>query len=213
MGTTGSGGQGRAGPRRAIRSRTGARQGRAATRAERDSPAPLGIRGDRGATDPGPASWPRGLSVLAMIFALFMLCGIYMRLPAARTAGQPVPPDGHARAGRGHRRRWPAGPPTTPGAEIYPLAALRHDRAIVYRQELAVLLSGVLAWIIVVAIGHGCPGFWCSSGTATVASLNVGQHPQPQQADLRGAGRRRRGGPARHRLEPDRQPAARPGRC
>ncbi len=96
----------------------------------------------------------RGGAVLAVVFALFMLCGDVHAIPAAGAAGQPGPLDRHAPAGRRHRGPGPLGRASDPWrAELVPLMLFGMTMAIVYRQELALLLSGVLAWIIVLALG------------------------------------------------------------
>ena len=46
--------------------------------------------------------------------------------------------------------------------------------AIVYRQELALLFSGVLAWIIVLAVGYGLPNFLLLFGATAAAVLSLG---------------------------------------
>ena len=47
--------------------------------------------------------------------------------------------------------------------------------AIVYRQELALLLSGVLAWVVTLAVGHSLPEFIVLLGAITAAVVNLGQ--------------------------------------
>jgi cyclic-di-AMP phosphodiesterase PgpH len=115
----------------------------------------------------------RGVAVLAMIFAGFVLCGVYMR----------------------HRQRgpllslvrlttmlllailtvalacWAAHDPWQ--AEIIPLLLFGMTMAIAYRGELAVLLCFLLSLITAVAIGFGLPGFIMLMTVTTVANLNV----------------------------------------
>ena len=50
---------------------------------------------------------------------------------------------------------WAAGDPWR--AELVPLLLFGMTMAIVYRQELALLLSGVVAWIVVLAVGEDLP--------------------------------------------------------
>jgi putative nucleotidyltransferase with HDIG domain len=116
----------------------------------------------------------RAGAVIAMVFVAFLLCGIQMRwrqrgpltsltrlivllllaittVAAARWAS--------ADAWRG---------------EIVPLLLFGMVMAIVYRQELALMLSGILSLIIVVAIGHGLPEMVLLLGVTATAVLNLG---------------------------------------
>jgi putative nucleotidyltransferase with HDIG domain len=60
-------------------------------------------------------------------------------------------------------------------AELVPLMLFGMTMAIVYRQELALLLSGVLAWIIVVAAGYGLSSFLLLFGATAAAALSLGR--------------------------------------
>jgi putative nucleotidyltransferase with HDIG domain len=117
----------------------------------------------------------RGISVLLVIFVLFLLCGVYMRYrqrgPLARlgrlvtllvlTVGTV------ALATIAKNDPW--------RAELVPLMLFGMIMAIVYRQELALLLSGVLSWIVVLALGEGLAAFLMLFGSTAAAVLNLGQ--------------------------------------
>jgi cyclic-di-AMP phosphodiesterase PgpH len=113
--------------------------------------------------------------VAVMIFALFVLCGIYMRYrqrgPLAsvtRLTTILLLAIVTVAAGRVMSREpW--------RAEIIPLLLFGMTIAIAYRQELALLLAAVLAFVLTVAIGHGLREFLLLSGVTTVAVLNVGR--------------------------------------
>ena len=47
--------------------------------------------------------------------------------------------------------------------------------AIVYRQEVALLMTGVLSWIVAVAVGHGLSEFVLLLGAIAVAILSLGR--------------------------------------
>ena len=127
------------------------------------------------------ASLPAGVKavrmavVVGMTFALWILCGVYMRyrqrgplasatrltvllllaivvVAVARTAS--VDP-------------W--------RGELVPLMLFGMTVAIVYRQELSLVLSGILALLIVVALGFGLPEFLLLAAAATVGDLSVGR--------------------------------------
>ena len=89
--------------------------------------------------------WPRGGRDWPWSSLLFLLCGVHMRYrqrgPLASLARLIV----HPVAGRGRRGAGPLGRPTPWRAELVPLLLFGMTMAIVYRQELALLLSGVLA--------------------------------------------------------------------
>ena len=59
--------------------------------------------------------------------------------------------------------------------ELVPVLLFGMTMAIVYRQELALLLSGVLALIVALAIGHGLHEFLLLMGVTTAAVLNLGR--------------------------------------
>ena len=60
-------------------------------------------------------------------------------------------------------------------AELVPLMLFGMTMAIVYRQELALLLAGMLALIVALAIGHGLHEFLLLMGVTTAAVLNLGR--------------------------------------
>jgi hypothetical protein len=104
-----------------------------------------------------------------------MLCGIYMRY---RQRG-PLASVGRLTAillmalATVLLARWAAEDPWR--AELAPLLLFAMTMAIVYRQELALLLSGVLAWVVTLAIGHSLPEFIVLLGAITAAVVNLGQ--------------------------------------
>ena len=60
---------------------------------------------------------------------------------------------------------WPVGRRGPWRGELVPLLLFGMTMAIVYRQEVALLLSGLLAWVVTLAVGHGLPEFvscWAS---------------------------------------------------
>ena len=59
--------------------------------------------------------------------------------------------------------------------EILPLLLFGMTMAIVYRLEFALLLTGVLSLIIVMALGQGLPEMLLLMGVATTAILNLGR--------------------------------------
>ena len=115
----------------------------------------------------------RAAAIATMIFCLVVLCGIYMR----------------------YRQRGPLASVTRLTvilllatatvavaqwasawqAELVPLMLFGMTMAIVYRQEMALLLSGVLALVLVLAIGFGLQEFLLLMGVTTVANLNMGR--------------------------------------
>ncbi len=117
----------------------------------------------------------RTAAAAMMIFTMFVLCGIYMRYrqrePLARfrrlsmmmalaviTVGL---------------SRWSSTGPWR--FEIIPLMLFGMTVAVAYRQELALLLSGVLSVIVVLAVGHGLHEFLLLMGVTTAANLNMGR--------------------------------------
>lgn len=117
----------------------------------------------------------RATAVVAMIFVMLVLCGIYMRY---RQRG---PLASFARLSvilalavtTVAVSRWP--PVVVLGAEITPLMLFGMTMAIVYRQELSVLLCGVLALVLALATDHGLSEFVLLMGVSTTANLNLGR--------------------------------------
>jgi len=117
----------------------------------------------------------RAVVVVAMIFAMFLLCGLYMRYrqrgPLASLGKLSVIlMMGVATVALGC---WVPGEPWR--VEIVPLVFFGMTMAIVYRRELALILSGVLALIMVFGIGYGLPEFLLLSGVTSAAILNMGR--------------------------------------
>ena len=69
--------------------------------------------------------------------------------------------------------RWAALDPWR--AELAPLLLFGMTMAIVYRQELALLMSGILALVVTLAVGHGLPEYILLLGTLTAAVVTLGQ--------------------------------------
>ncbi len=118
----------------------------------------------------------RAVSIILLVFAMLVLCGVYTR----------------------YRQRGPLASFTRLTvilalaiitiwlarflsaadwwrAEIVPLMLFGMMIAIVYRRELALLLSGMLALVLVVGIGHGLHEFLLLMGGTTAAVLNMGR--------------------------------------
>jgi len=115
----------------------------------------------------------RGVAVLVMIFAGFLLCGIYMRyrqrgplVSLVRLITMLV-----LAVVTVALARWAASDAWR--AETIPLLLFGMTVAIAYRQELAILVSSILAIITTVAIGFQLPGFLMLMAVTTVANLNV----------------------------------------
>jgi putative nucleotidyltransferase with HDIG domain len=117
----------------------------------------------------------RGAAVIAMIFAMFVLCGIYLRYRqrgplASLTRLSVILALAVITVALA---RWASVDPWR--AEIIPVTLFGMTMAIVYRQELAVLFSAVLALVVVLAIGQGLHEFLLVMGVTTTANLNLGQ--------------------------------------
>jgi cyclic-di-AMP phosphodiesterase PgpH len=116
----------------------------------------------------------RALVVTAMIFVGFLLCGVHMRYrqrgPLASLARLitllllAVGAIGLARwASFGLR------------GELAPVLLFGMTMAIVYRREIALLLSGMTALFVALAVGHGLAEFIVLLGTSTAAVLSLGR--------------------------------------
>jgi cyclic-di-AMP phosphodiesterase PgpH len=117
----------------------------------------------------------RAVAVTVMIFTAFVLCGFYMRY----RQGGPI--SGITRqvimlliaiatvalARWVSTDRW--------RGEILPLLLFGMTTAIVYRLEFALLLTGVLSFVIVMALGQGLPEMLLLMAVATTAILNLGR--------------------------------------
>jgi cyclic-di-AMP phosphodiesterase PgpH len=118
----------------------------------------------------------RFAAVTALIFVGLLLCGVHMRfrqrgplasltrlvvllLMAVATVGL---------------ARW-LGLDDAWRAELLPVLLFGMVMAIVYRRELALLMSGVVAVIVVLAVGHGLSEFVLLMGVTTAAVLNLGR--------------------------------------
>jgi hypothetical protein len=117
----------------------------------------------------------RAAAVVVMIFAMLILCGIYMRYrqrgPLASFTRLTVMLA--LAVATVALSRWASVAPWR--AEIVPLMLFGMTMAIVYRQELAVLLCGVLALVLALAVDHGLYQFVLLIGVSTTAILNLGR--------------------------------------
>jgi putative nucleotidyltransferase with HDIG domain len=117
----------------------------------------------------------RATAVVVMIFVMLILCGIYMRYrqhgPLANLTrlGGMLTLAGVTVA----LSRWASVAPWR--AELVPLMLFGMIMAIVYGQELAVLLCGVLALVLALALEQGLCTFVLLMGVSATANLNLGR--------------------------------------
>ncbi|MDY0169024.1 MAG: HDIG domain-containing protein [Thermoguttaceae bacterium] len=117
----------------------------------------------------------RALTVALVAFALFVLCGVYMRYRQRGPLASVVRLNVMlllaiitvALCRVASHDAW--------RAELVPLMLFGMTMAIVHRQELGLLLSAVTALLVVFAIGHGLPEFLLLVGVTTTAVLNMGR--------------------------------------
>jgi cyclic-di-AMP phosphodiesterase PgpH len=117
----------------------------------------------------------RAAAVTALVFAAFVLCGVYMRYrqrgPLASMTRLIVlvllAITAVVFAG------WVAAPPWR--AELVPLLLFGMTMAIVYRRELALLLAGVATLMITLGVGHGQHEFLLLMGVTATAVLSLGR--------------------------------------
>ena len=117
----------------------------------------------------------RGSAVLLVVFAMFTLCGMYMRYRQrgvqaeldrlAGALGLAVAAVFAAMSASGDS--WQAEP--------VPVVLFGMTMAIAYRAELALLFAGVVSWIVVLAMGENLPMFLLLFGTTAAAALNLGR--------------------------------------
>jgi putative nucleotidyltransferase with HDIG domain len=117
----------------------------------------------------------RGVAVTGLTFALLVLCGVYKRLRQRQPVGSLIRMTTLLLLAifTVAVARWASVDPWR--AEITPLLLFGMTMAIVYRQELALLLCGVLAFLIALGVGHGLHEFLLLLGVTTVANLNLGR--------------------------------------
>ncbi|MGD0653309.1 MAG: HDIG domain-containing metalloprotein [Thermoguttaceae bacterium] len=118
----------------------------------------------------------RAVAMTVMIFTALVLCGIYMRFRhggplAAGLTRQIVIL--FVAVGTVALARWISTDRWR--GEILPLLLFGMTTAIVYRPVFALLLTGVLSLIIVMALGQGLPELILLMGVATTAILNLGR--------------------------------------
>jgi len=117
----------------------------------------------------------RATAVVLLIFILFVLCGVHMRV---RRRG-PLESTRRLAALLG----WAVATVAVGNlisadawrAEVVPLLLFAMTMAIVYSQELALVTSGALALIMVLAVGRGLHEFVLLSGVVTAVVLNMGR--------------------------------------
>ena len=117
----------------------------------------------------------RAMAMTVMIFTAFLLCAVYMRY---RHGG---PFSGFARqivmllfaVGTVALARWISTDRWR--GELLPLLLFGMTAAIVYRLEFALLLTGVLSLIIVMALGQGLSEMLLLMGVAATAIVNLGR--------------------------------------
>ena len=115
----------------------------------------------------------RAAAVALMSFALFVLCGVYMRF---RQRG---PLDSVGRLAvvlvlavvTVAVARWTAQDAWR--AEILPLLLFGMTMSIAYSAELALLLTGVLSFLVTISIGQGLSEFLLLAGVTTYCNLNM----------------------------------------
>ncbi len=115
----------------------------------------------------------KGMAVLFAVFVLFTLCAMYMRY---RQRGVQAGLDRLAAAlalavGAVLAARLAALDPWR--AEPVAVILFGMIMAIAYRQELALLFSGVVSWIVVLALGGDLPMFLLLFGTTAAAALSL----------------------------------------
>ncbi|MEE8453050.1 MAG: HDIG domain-containing metalloprotein [Thermoguttaceae bacterium] len=117
----------------------------------------------------------RATAMVLMIFVMFILCGAFMRYrqlgPLASWSRLSVVLTMAVITVA--LARWASADAWR--AEIIPLLIFCMTMVIVYRQELALLLSGVLALVLVMAIGHGLHEFLLLLGVSVAAGTNSGR--------------------------------------
>ncbi len=119
----------------------------------------------------------RAVTVTSLIFVGLLLCGIHMRYrqsgPLARLTRLIVlllmAVTTVALA------RWAGLADDWPHSELAPVFAFGAVMVIVYQQELALLMSGVVAMVVVLATGYGLSEFVLLMGVTTAAVLNLGR--------------------------------------
>ncbi len=117
----------------------------------------------------------RAAAMTAMMFTAFFLCAVYMRY---RHGG---PFSGFTRqivmlllaVGTVALARWISGDSWR--GELLPLLLFGMTAAIVYRLEFALLLTGILSLIIVMALGQGLSELLLLMGVAATAIVNLGR--------------------------------------
>lgn len=118
----------------------------------------------------------RSIAATGLIFAGLLICGIHMRYrqrgPLASLT-QLIVLLLFATATVG-LARW-SGMANPWQGELAPVLLFGMIMAIVYRQELALLLAGVVSMIVVLAIGHGLQEFVLLMGVSAAALLNLGR--------------------------------------
>ena len=117
----------------------------------------------------------RGAAVVSLVFAALVLCGIYMRCrqrgPLARLTRLLVLMS--LAICTVALARWAAADPWR--GEILPVLLFGMTMTIVYKQELALLLSGAVIAVVTIGVGLGLQEFFLLLGVTAAAILNLGQ--------------------------------------
>ena len=113
-------------------------------------------------------------AVLAVVFAMFVLCGLYMR---HRERGAQAGLDRLAGALALAVAAVLAATAAADPLRAEPVGVILFGMivAIAYRREPALLFSGVVSWIVVLSLGGDLPMFLLLFGTTAAAALNLGR--------------------------------------
>ncbi len=114
-------------------------------------------------------------SVLLIVFAAFMVCGMYTfyRQPIADAAIKSFAVTLVMAVGTVTLALWVSGDPWR--AESVPVVLFGMIMAIAHSRQLALLFTGVVCWIVVISLGYELALFLLLFGTTAVASLNMGR--------------------------------------
>ncbi|MFZ1933610.1 MAG: HDIG domain-containing metalloprotein [Thermoguttaceae bacterium] len=117
----------------------------------------------------------RAVAVVALAFVALLMCGIYMRYrqrgPLASLTRLLVLLLMAVVAVA--LSRWAATPPDALRSELLPVLLFGMVMAIVYPRDLALLLAGTVALVVVLGIGHGLEEFIVMMGVTAAAVLNL----------------------------------------
>lgn len=119
----------------------------------------------------------RAAAVIGLAFVALLMCGIYMRFrqrgPLASLTRLLILLLMAVVAVA--LSRWAAMPTNPLRGELLPVLLFGMVMAIVYPRELALLLAGAVAFVVVLGIGHGLEEFMLLMGVTAAAVLNMGR--------------------------------------